>query len=66
MESINSMLLTRKTTPIELEQLISRLGHLGIVVPFVHHFLSCLQNLYHCSKIGEELLYRTNARRIWN
>jgi hypothetical protein len=50
MESINSMLLIGKTTLKELEQLISRLSHLGMVVPFVHHFLSCLQDLHYCSK----------------
>jgi hypothetical protein len=49
-ESINSMLLTGKTTPKDLEQLIGRLGHLGMVVPFVHHFLSRLGDLHHCSK----------------
>jgi hypothetical protein len=44
MESIYSMLLTGKTTLKEIKQLIGRLGHLvlGMVVPFVHQFLSCL------------------------
>jgi hypothetical protein len=49
-ESINSMLLIGKTTPKELEQLIGRLSHLGMVVLFVHHFLSSLQDLHHGSK----------------
>ncbi len=44
------MLLIGKTTPKELEQLIGRRSHLGMVVPFVHHFLSCLQDLHHPSK----------------
>jgi hypothetical protein len=33
-ESINSMLLIGKTTPKELKQLIGRLSHPGMVVPF--------------------------------
>jgi hypothetical protein len=47
---INSMLLIGKTTLNELEQLIGRLSHLGVAVPFVHHFLSRLQDLHHSSK----------------
>jgi hypothetical protein len=49
-ESINSMLLIGKTTPKQLEQPIGRLSHLGIIDPFVHHFLSRLQDLHHCLK----------------
>ncbi len=55
-ESINSMLLIGKTTQKELEQLIGRRSHLGMVVPFVHHFLSRLQDLYIIAqRIGERL-----------
>jgi hypothetical protein len=44
------MLLIGKTTPKKLKQLIDRLSHLGMVVLFVHHFLSSLQDLHHGSK----------------
>jgi hypothetical protein len=44
------MLLIGKTTPKELEHLIGRLSHLGLVVPFVNHFLSRLRDIHHRSK----------------
>lgn len=39
---ISSMLNAGKVTPNELEQPIGRLGHLGTIIPTVHHFLSRL------------------------
>jgi hypothetical protein len=44
------MLLIGKTTPKKLKQLIGRLSYLSMVVPFIHHFLSCLQDLHHSSQ----------------
>jgi hypothetical protein len=65
-ESINSMLLTGKTTPKELEQLIGRLGHLGMVVPFVHHILSCLQDLHPCSMNWRGVALLDKCKKVWN
>ena len=41
---IENMLTSNSAKAKQLETLIGRLGHLGMVIPFVYHFLSRLQN----------------------
>ena len=43
--NINEILTRDKSTARELETLIGRLGHLGTIIPMVHHFLSRLREL---------------------
>ena len=44
-EIISSVLTRGTTTAKEMESIIGRLGHIGMAVPFVHHFLSRLRDL---------------------
>ena len=39
-EILSSVLTRGTTTAKEMESIIGRLGHIGMAVPFVHHFLS--------------------------
>ena len=39
-EILSSVLARGTTTAKEMESIIGRLGHIGMAVPFVHHFLS--------------------------
>jgi hypothetical protein len=48
--SIQELLVTGSAKAKELETLIGRLGHLGMVLPFVYHFLSRLREWHHKSK----------------
>ena len=48
--SIQELLVTGLAKAKELETLIGRLGHLGMVLPFVYHFLSRLREWHHKSK----------------
>ena len=49
-DGISVILNTRRVTTKELESTIGRLGHLSLVLPFVHHFLSRLRELLTRSK----------------
>jgi hypothetical protein len=42
---IQQMMKTRQTTKKPLELTIRRMGHVGFVIPWVHHFLSRLRSL---------------------
>ncbi len=42
---INMVIQHGKTTVKEVESIIGHLGHLGMAIPFVHHFLSRLRGL---------------------
>ena len=44
---IKSMLTSGSAKAKQLETLIGRLGHLGMVIPFVYHFLSRLREWHH-------------------
>ncbi len=44
-ESMKEILSHSTSTAKELETMIGQLGHLGTIVPFVHHFLSRLRDL---------------------
>ena len=48
--SIQELLFTGSAKAKELETLIGRLGHLGMILPFVYHFLSRLREWHHKSK----------------
>ena len=48
--SIQELLITGSAKAKELETLIGRLGHLGMILPFVYHFLSRLREWHHKSK----------------
>ena len=48
---IKKMLTSGSAKAKELETLIGRLGHLGMIIPFVYHFLSRLQEWQHKSRI---------------
>jgi hypothetical protein len=48
--SIQELLVAGKAKAKELETLIGCLGHLGMVLPFVYHFLSRLREWHHKSK----------------
>jgi len=48
--SVQDLLVKGKARAKELESLIGRLGHLGMVIPFVYHFLSRLREWHHKSK----------------
>ena len=45
MDDVSQLLTDGKTTAKALESMIGRLGHLALVVPGVHHFLSRLREL---------------------
>jgi hypothetical protein len=45
MANISKLIAEGTTTAKELESTIGGLGHLALVVPAVHHFLSHLQKL---------------------
>jgi hypothetical protein len=47
---IVKMLTSGSAKAKELETLIGRLGHLGMVIPFVYHFLSRLREWHHKSR----------------
>jgi hypothetical protein len=53
--NVSNLTAKGMTTAKELESTIGQLGHLALVVPGVHHFLSCLQELQqwatHCRSI---------------
>ncbi len=53
--NINKLLVDGLSTAKELESTIGRLGHLALVVPGIHHFLSRLRELHqlatHCRSI---------------
>ena len=49
-ESIQQLLVTGSAKAKELETLIGRLGHLGMILPFVYHFLSRLREWHHKSR----------------
>ena len=42
---IKQMIEKRWTTKKQLESTIRRMGHVGFVIPWVYHFLSCLRSL---------------------
>ena len=48
--AIQKMVTSKCTTSKDLETTIGRMGHMGFVIPWVHHFLSCLCSLHFCSK----------------
>lgn len=48
--SIQQLLVTGSAKAKELETLISCLGHLGMILPFVYHFLSRLREWHHKPK----------------
>jgi hypothetical protein len=48
--AIKTMLSEGTTTAKELETNIGRLVHLGMAIPFVHHFMSRLCNLHKTAK----------------
>ena len=47
---IGKMLTSNSAKAKELETLIGRLGHLGMIIPFVYHFLSRLREWHHKSR----------------
>ena len=47
---IQNILVRGSAKANELETMIGRLGHLGMVIPFVYHFLSRLREWHHKSK----------------
>jgi hypothetical protein len=49
-ESIQVILIKGAARAKELETLIGRMGHLGVVIPFVYHFLSRLREWHHRSR----------------
>lgn len=49
-EDIQSIISVGRSTAKALEQLIGRLGHLSMVIPFVYHFLSRLRDLQYRSR----------------
>jgi len=49
-KSIQDLLVTGSARAKELETLIGRLDHLGMILPFVYHFLSRLREWHHKSK----------------
>ena len=61
-DNIDSILLTGKMTPNELEQLIGRLCHLGGAIPMIHHFLSCLRDFFFCLKHCQSIALMGSCR----
>jgi hypothetical protein len=47
---IGNMLTSNSAKAKQLETLLGRLGHLGMVIPFVYHFLSRLREWHHKSR----------------
>jgi hypothetical protein len=47
---INNMINERLVMTKELKSTIGRLTHNLMIIPFDHHFLSCLRELHLCSK----------------
>ena len=45
---IKQMIDSQRTTKKQLESTIGRLGHIGLVIPWVYHFLSRLLSLLLC------------------
>ncbi len=43
--AIQNMITSRRTNSQNLETTIGRMGHVGFIIPWVHHFLSCLRLL---------------------
>jgi hypothetical protein len=50
-------------TAKEVESIIGRLGHLGMAIPFVHHFLSRLRDLQVQAKSRQLIPITDNCRR---
>jgi hypothetical protein len=48
--AIQKMVTLKRTTSKDLETTIGRMGHVGFVIPWVHHFLSRLRSLHFGSK----------------
>ncbi len=48
--AIQKMVTSKRTTSKDLETTIKRMGHVGFVIPWVHHFLSHLCSLHFRSK----------------
>jgi hypothetical protein len=47
--AIEDMISLKCTNSQDLESTIERMGHVGFVIPWVHHFLSRLRSLHRCS-----------------
>ena len=45
-DALRSIITAGSTTASEMETNLGRLGHLGMVIPYVHHFLSRLRELH--------------------
>jgi hypothetical protein len=45
LREIQKIIKTWRTTKKPLESTIRRMGHVGFVIPWVYHFLSCLRLL---------------------
>ncbi len=52
-----------KTMAKEVESIIGRLGHLGMTIPFVHHFLSRLRNLQARAKSRQSITINNECRK---
>jgi hypothetical protein len=50
LEAINKMIKDKASTAKEIKANIGRLVHLGLAIPFVHHFMSQLRDLHTISK----------------
>jgi hypothetical protein len=50
MAAIETMINNGTATAKKLETKIGRLVHLEMAIPFVHHFMSCLQDLHSTAK----------------
>ncbi len=50
MVAIQKMVTSKRTTSKDLETTIRQMGHVGFVIPWVHHFLSRLCSFHFCSK----------------
>jgi hypothetical protein len=48
--AIQKMVTSKHTTSKDLETTIRQMGHMGFIIPWVHHFLSRLCSLHFCSK----------------
>jgi hypothetical protein len=48
--AIQKMVMSKRTNSKDLETTIGQMGHVGFVIPWVHHFLSRLHSLHFCSK----------------
>jgi hypothetical protein len=52
-----------KTTAKKVESIIGRLGHLGMAIPFVHHFLSRLRKLQARAKSRRSITINNECRK---